>query len=123
MKRFLVSLLLVVIVVLTASPAFAMEACDHEMVHEATIASLDMHVHHAYDMAHINNQGVYTSLQATLARAQSFGQAGQPEKAIQQLDVFIMKVEAQAGITIDATCAEHLIMHAEHVQMALGGEM
>lgn len=123
MKRLLVTLLLIIIGVFTVTPAFAMDACDHEMNHEATIAALQMHVEHAYTMGHITNQGVYTSLQATLARAAEFAQEGRTEQAVRQLEVFSQKVQAQAGSTIEVACAEHLVMHAEHVIHALTGAM
>ena len=124
MKLFLVSLLvLLAIGGMTVTPAFAMDSCDHEMAHDPTIAGLAMHVEHAYEMGHIDNSGVRTALLVLLDNASRAAEKGTVAQQVQALETFIQFVEAQSGKHIAADCAVHLVMHAEHVIMAVQGEM
>jgi hypothetical protein len=122
MKRLLVTLFLVVIASLTVTPVFAAEGCTHELGHEPAISSLLSHVDHAYEMNHLANRGIYEDLRSTLKRAQSFEQNGQIDLAVRQLTVFVRKLQV-AGAVVDTSCAEHLVMHAEHTIAALNGGM
>jgi K+-sensing histidine kinase KdpD len=124
MKLFVVSLLvLLALSVATVTPAFAMESCDHEMSHDPTVAGLAMHVEHAYEMGHIDNPGIRTVLLALLDNASRAAEKGSIEQQVHALETFIQFVEAQSGKHIAAECSAHLVMHAEHVIMALHGHM
>jgi len=84
-----------------------------------TITSLIACVQHAAETGDIDNQGVANSLLVKLDAAQAAFERGQSSVAIHQLEAFIHEVQAQAGKHIDATHAEHMIMHAQAVIDAL----
>ena len=112
----------VLIALLTAAlavPAFASDEhmCSHDM---NTVESLHHCVNHALEMGHIANAGVGNALLAKLNAAQAAVDRGQPAVAINLLNVFINQAQAQSGVHIDATHAEHMVMHAQAVIAALG---
>ncbi len=115
---------LVLLALLTAAlavPAFASDehTCSHDM---NTVESLHHCVNHALEMGHIANAGVGSALLAKLNAAQAAVAVdrGQPAVAINLLNAFINQVQAQSGVQIDATHADHMIMHAQMVIAALG---
>jgi competence protein ComGC len=120
MKRLLPVLTIVAVLLLLAAPAFAAEdhTCDHS---GATIESLQHCVQHAYDMGHITKKDVALSLLAKTSAAQAGLDHGQPQVAIKLLNAFIREVNAQAGKSIAAEHAGHLVEHARNVITALGG--
>jgi hypothetical protein len=120
MKKFLPVLMLVVALLLTAAPAFAMEGheCDHG---GATVESLRHCVNHAYEMGHITNAGVQKSLLAKLDSAQAALDRGQTQVALNTLNAFVQQVSEGAGGAIAPEHATHLVMHAQNVIAALGG--
>ncbi len=59
------------------------------------------------------------SLLAKLDAAQAAEDRGQTGTAINLLGAFIHEVQAQAGKHIEATHAEHMVMHAQMVIQAL----
>jgi hypothetical protein len=113
-----VFLLLALLTAALAAPAFASEEhmCAHEM---NTVESLQHCVHHALEMGHITNADIANALQAKLDGAQAALDRGQPDVAINLLNAFVNQVQAQAGVHIDPMHAEHMIMHAQMVIMAL----
>jgi hypothetical protein len=119
LKRFLLAaLLMLVISAFVVIPAFAMDTCDHEMVHEPTVAALVMHVQEANGMGHIKSV-LMPSLMAALNTA---GNEALPVASrAGALQAFIGLVNAQAGKGINADCAAHLVMHAQSVIAALNG--
>lgn len=120
MKKFLPVLIFAVALLLTAAPAFAMEG--HECEHAGTtVESLHHCVMHASEMGHITSDGVTKALLAKLDAAQAALDRGQTKVAVNQLHAFIAQVNSEAGVTIDAEHAGHLVMHAENVIAALGG--
>jgi len=116
MKLKLVSLIAVALLLLGTRPALAddMSTCD-----TPTIAALQMCVHHAAAMGHIDNEGIVRSLHAKLDAAEAALDRGQPVVAVNILGAFISEVQAQAGRHIDAEHAEHMVMHAQAVIAAL----
>jgi len=90
--------------------------CQGDMT---TIASLRHCVQHAYEMGHVDNVGVATSLLAKLDAAQAAADRGQKTLAIHLLEAFVTEVQAQAGVHIDPVHAEHMVMHADMVIQAL----
>jgi len=120
MKRLLPLLTIVSILLLLAMPAFAAEdhPCDHS---GTTIESLQNCVKHAYDMGYITNKGVALTLLAKTSVAQAALDHGQPQVAIRLLRSFIQEVNAQAGKSIAAEHAGHLVEHAQNVIKALAG--
>jgi len=120
MKRLLALLGIVVVLALTAAPAFAADGhmCDH---YSTTIESLHHCVVHAQGMGHITKQGVAKSLMAKVDAAQASLDRGNAHTAANQLRAFINEVNAQSGKGIQADHAAHLVMHAEKVIAALGG--
>ncbi len=92
---------------------------NDDCVHAPTIASLEACVEQCAEQGFINNQGVTTSLLAKLDAAQAALDQGQTSVAIHQLDAFIQEVQAQAGKHIEATHAQHMVMHAQMVIQAL----
>ena len=86
-----------------------------------TIESLHHCVMHAYDMGHITNKGVSASLLTKLDAAQAALDRGQSGVAANLLHAFINEVNAQAGKSIAAEHAGHLVDHAQNVIKALGG--
>ena len=119
MKRLLSLLGIVVVLALVAAPAFAAgdHTCDHD---STTIQSLHHCVTHASEMGHITKQGVANSLLAKADAAQASLDRGNAHVAANQLRAFINEVHAQAGKSIQADHAAHLVMHAENVIAALG---
>jgi uncharacterized protein (DUF362 family) len=119
MRRLLL-LSLVAILSLLATPVLAAAdmTCDHS---GATIGSLRDCVTHAYDMKHIDEQGVEISLLAKVNAAQAAQNGGQTTTAINLLRSFVDEVNAQAGKHIVAEHAAHLVQHAQTVIKALGG--
>jgi len=120
MKLLSIVLLVTVLSLALVGPAFAMEGeCDHD---PATIESLVHCVHHALEEGHITNAGVGNALLAKLNAAQAAVAVdrGQPAVAINLLNAFINQVQAQSGVHIDATHADHMIMHAQSVITELG---
>jgi len=113
-----IALLLVIMNLLSTLPALANDEhmCPH---HALTISSLRMCVVHASDMGHITNQGVMKSLLVKLDAAQAAQDRNQNAVTVAKLEAFIHEVEAQAGKHIDASHAEHMIMHAGEVIDAL----
>lgn len=113
-----VFLLLALLTAALAAPAFASEEhmCAHDM---NTVESLHHCVHHALEMGHITNADIANALQAKLDGAQAALDRGQPDVAINLLNAFVNQVQAQAGVHIDPMHAEHMIMHAQMVIMAL----
>lgn len=120
MKRLFSVLSVVAVLLLLAAPAFAAEdhTCDHN---GTTIESLQHCVKHAYDMGHITKKGVALTLLAKTSAAQAALDHGQPQAAIKLLNSFIREVNAQAGKSIEAEHAGHLVEHAQNVITALGG--
>ena len=114
-----VFVLLALLTAALAVPAFASDEhmCSHDM---NTVESLHHCVNHALEMGHIANAGVGNALLAKLNAAQAAADRGQPAVAINLLSAFINQVQAQSGVHVDATHAEHMIMHAEMVIAALG---
>jgi hypothetical protein len=114
MKKYLLMILVVVMALALAAPAFAneMHDCSHDGV---TIESLHHCVHHATEMGHITKPGVATSLLAKLDAAQAAFDMGDSTTAVNTLNAFINQVNAQSGKSIDAEHAEHLIAHALNV--------
>ncbi len=107
----LVAVLVVALVLISARPVLAQDmTCDM-----TTIASLSMCVQHAQQMGLIDNAGVARSLFSIISAAQAAYDSGNTATAVYQLQSFINLVEAQAGIHIDATYAQHVIMHAQNV--------
>jgi FIMAH domain-containing protein len=92
------------------------DTCAQDMT---TITSLQMCVRHAAQMGAIDNQGVTNSLLAKLNAAQAAADRGQFEVAVNGLQAFSQEVRAQRGQHIDAEHADHMLMHAEMVIMAL----
>ena len=90
--------------------------CSGDMT---TVASLKECVNHAYDMGHIDNNGVANSLLKMLDAAQTALDGVQNDVAINNLEAFINAVEAQSGKHISAEHAAHMIHHAEMVIEAL----
>ena len=120
MKRLLPMMVIVAALLLLAAPAFA--ADDHTCDHSGTTIESLMHcVKHAYDMDHIAKIGVADSLLAKLDAAQAAQGRGNAGAAINQLGAFINEVNAQAGKSIEAEHASHLVEHARNVIAALGG--
>ena len=103
---------------LLASGTARAQASD-ECVHQPTISSLTACVRHAAAEGFIDNQGVTNSLLAKLDAAQAAQDRGQTGTAINLLGAFIHEVQAQAGKHIEATHAEHMVMHAQMVIQAL----
>jgi len=120
MKRLLPILTIVAVLLLLAAPAFAAHdhACDHT---GTTIESLQHCVKHAYDMGYITKKGVELTLLAKTSAAQVALDHDQPQVAIRLLYSFIQEVNAQAGKSIAAEHAGHLVDHAQNVIKALGG--
>ena len=118
MKLLSIVLLVTVLSLALVGPAFAMEGeCDHD---PTTIGSLVHCVHHAQEMGHIANAGVGKALLAKLNAAQAAVDRGQPAVAVNLLNAFINQVQAQSGVHIGATHADHMIMHAQSVITELG---
>ena len=92
---------------------------NDDCMHAPTIASLEACVEQCAEQGFINNQGVTTSLLAKLNAAQAALDQGQTSVAIHQLGAFIQEVQAQAGKHIEATHAQHMMMHAQMVIQAL----
>ncbi len=115
----LTALMVVVLIMALAVPAFAQEGEDM-CVHDYSVESLIHCVHHAYEMGHITNAGVAESLTRILGAAQSALDRDQTAVAVSLLDAFIREVEAQSGHNILAEHADHLIEHAEMVRASLG---
>jgi hypothetical protein len=84
-----------------------------------TIASLKTCVEHCAIKGIIDNQGVTNSLLAELDAAQAARDRGQTSVAINDLQAFILEVQAQAGKHIDPMHAQHMVMHAQLVIQAL----
>ena len=101
------------------TPGTARAQASDECVHQPTISSLTACVQHAAAEGFIDNQGVTNSLLAKLDAAQAAQDRGQAGTAINLLDAFIYEVQAQAGKHIEATHAEHMVMHAQMVIQAL----
>jgi len=120
MKKILSVVVIVVALLTMAAPAFANEehTCDHSAT---TIESLHHCVMHAFDMGHIAKAGVSDSLLAKLDAAQAAMDRGQPGVAIRLLYAFINEVNAQAGKSIGADHAAHLVEHAQNVIAGLTG--
>ena len=68
------------------------------------------------------SEGVAQSLFAKLDAAQAAVDRGQPALAIDILQAFVQQVEAQAGKSIEADHAMHMVHHAEMVIEALAGQ-
>lgn len=120
MRRWLFVCMVVALSLLAVSPALAQEDmdCAHEV---ATIASLRQCVVHAWEMRHIDNDGIARSLLSKLDAAQANLDRGKIDNAIDILEDFVEQVQAQSGKHIDPMHAEHLIHHAHMVIAALGG--
>jgi hypothetical protein len=122
LKRFfLAAFLMLAIGAFAVMPAFASGECSHDMApHAPTVASLTAHVQHANAMGHIKS----SLMPSLLAQLNTAGNESLPVSArVGALQSFIGLVNAQAGKGIDAGCAEHLVMHAEHVIADLNGQM
>ena len=118
MKSLSIALVIIVLSLVAAGPAFAMDngECNHDL---ATIESLHHCVMHAAEMGHITNQGVANALMSKLDAAQAALDRGQPAVAANILQAFIHQVEAQSGKHIVPEHAAHLIEHAQAVVAAL----
>ena len=101
------------------TPGTARAQASDDCVHQPTIASLTACVQQAVAEGLIDNQGVSNSLLAKLDAAQTAQDRGQTGTAINLLDAFIHEVQAQAGKHIEATHAEHMVMHAQMVIQVL----
>ncbi len=105
---------------LLTAPVFAAE--DHPCNHSgATIGSLRNCVKHAFEVGHITREGVADSLLAKLNAAQAAQDRGNIAATINQLRAVINEINAQAGKSIAAEHAGHLVEHAQNVIEALGG--
>jgi hypothetical protein len=116
MRLFLVLLAVLTLGLTAPHPA---AAAGMDLCNETTVQSLHHCVMHAYEMGHITNSGVVTSLLAKVDAAQQALDRGQPATAIHQVQAFIQEVRAQAGRHIDAAHADHMIAHAAAVIAAL----
>lgn len=114
MKKYLLMILVVIMALAIAVPAFADEShdCSHDGV---TIESLHHCVHHAAEMGHISKPGIAASLIAKLNAAQAAYDKGNSATAVNILNAFISQVNAQSGKSIDPQHAGHLINHAMDV--------
>lgn len=110
---------LLLVVISLAFPTLAFASDEHGCVHESTVQSLHHCVVHAAEAGHIDNPGVTKSLLAKLDAAQAALDRVQEDVAVNILQAFIQNVEAQAGKHIVAEHAEHLVMHATEVIIAL----
>jgi hypothetical protein len=114
-------LLLTIMLVVAAVPAFAQDT-HHDCPHGgATIAALRSCVEHAVMMGHISSGGVANSLFAKLDAAQAALDRGQPDVAINKLSALVNAVEAQSGKHIAEHHAGHMLNHIQSVIAALGG--
>jgi predicted negative regulator of RcsB-dependent stress response len=121
-RRFVIFFLVALVAIaglnlLTTGTARAQTRDD--CVHQPTITSLKTCVEHAADQGIIDNQGVAHSLLAKLDAAQDAREDGHTSKAINKLETFIHKVQAQAGKHIDRMHAQDMVMHAQMVIQAL----
>lgn len=105
---------------LHAPAAFAQGSSDSCPL-EAPVSSLHACVDHAAAMGVIDDHGVARSLLAKLDAAQAALDRDPPSVAVQLIQAFENKVNAQAGKHIDAEHAEHMLMHAQLVIQALEG--
>lgn len=120
MKKLL-SLMIAMLLVFAAVPAFAQDT-PHECPHGGTtISDLRSCVEHAVMMGHIDNRGIANSLFAKLASAQAAQDRGQLQVAVNVLNALAREVEAQAGKHIDAHHAVHMLNHIQDVIRTLGG--
>jgi hypothetical protein len=102
---------------LSVAPVRAQMDCPHPM--DATVQALKDCVQHAADMGMIDNSGVAGSLLSKLDAAQAAVDHNAPATAVNILRAFTLEVQAQAGKHIDASHAEHMVMHAQMVIDAL----
>ncbi len=113
-KLLFLTLVVAVLSLVLALPAFAMDG--HDCAHDAALVSLRDHVAMGN---HIDNQGVARSLVAKLDAAQAALDRGQPAVAASLLNAFIQDVQAQSGKHISAEHAGCLINHAGEVISSL----
>lgn len=90
-------------------------ASDEHDCDAVTVISLHHCVGHAVEMGHISNAGVATSLLRKIDAALAAEDWGNTRVTVRILQAFINEVEAQAGIHIDSTHADHMITHATNV--------
>lgn len=86
---------------------------------EATIQALLAGVQHGADAGLIDDHGVIGSLLAKLDAAQAALDRGQPSAAVHLIQSFMREVSAQTDHHIDATQAQQMLTHAQHVILAL----
>lgn len=94
-------------------------ASDEQDCNAVTVISLHHCVAHAVEMGHISNAGVANSLLRKVDAALAAEDWGNTRVTVRILEAFINEVEAQAGIHIDSTHADHMINHATKVIVAL----
>jgi hypothetical protein len=90
-------------------------ASDEQDCNAVTVISLHHCVQHAFEMGHISNAGVANSLLRKIDAAIAAEDLGNTSLAARILEAFINEVEAQAGIHIDSTHADHMVTHATNV--------
>jgi hypothetical protein len=90
-------------------------ASDEHDCNAVTVISLHHCVQHAFETGHISNAGVANSLLRKIDAALAAEDWGNTSVAVRILEAFINEVEAQAGIHIDSTHADHMITHATNV--------
>lgn len=101
---------------LAAGPVLA-AGCDD--MQGTTPAALVDCVQHALDSGVITNAGVGQSLLSQAQAAQAAAARGDTAAAVNTLQAVVALLNAQAGKTIDATHAGHMVMHAQMVIEAL----
>lgn len=109
----------VALVVIWAVLALALvsraHASDEQDCNVVTVISLHHCIQHAIEMGHVSNAGVANSLLRKVDAALAAEDRGNTSVAVRILEAFINEVEAQAGIHIDSTHADHMITHATNV--------
>ena len=107
--------LVVIWAVLALALVSRAHASDEQDCNAVTVISLHHCIQHAIEMGHVSNAGVAKSLLRKVDAALAAEDRGNTSVAVRILEAFINEVEAQAGIHIDSTHADHMITHATNV--------
>ena len=118
MRARYLSLVLVSAVLALALVSRAHASDEHDC-NAVTVVSLHHCVQHAFEMGHVSNAGVANSLLRKIDAALAAEDWGNTSVAVRILEAFINEVEAQAGIHIDSTHADHMITHSTNVLVDL----